>query len=289
MTTIPKEDVRHCLVFYDWPECVPNGTVLSMGEAFLEIMKGTIDYSEVIYSPDAKRRVIHRQGDVLTKLRRGIARRADDCGPLFLIALREDKEDMFTLSNWTLIFSVDQSERETFAIFGWSEEYAGMDMDLLRRLTKLFCTHAKPVYGIAYSMHKDHGPYHYSMGLTAITGRFPIKEEARRRTSHWYDDYYITRNRRHQDSMLRDVYPFSILSPFHLQLKVGDMTLKEWIERHDCGELEPFEGGYTIWTVPEDKIEACREELTRHDLLIATAPLAMTSKHWKKDDENDSS
>ena len=95
---IPKEDVRHCLVFDDWPECVPNGAVLAMGEAFLDIMKGTIDYSEVIYSPEAKRRVIHRKGDVLPKLRRGIARRADDCGPLFLIALREDREDMFTLS-----------------------------------------------------------------------------------------------------------------------------------------------------------------------------------------------
>ena len=118
---IPKEDVRHCLVFYDWPECVPNGTILAMGEAFLDIMKGTIDYSEVIYRPEAKRRVIHRKGDVLTKLRRGIARRADDCGPLFLIALREDREDMFTLSNWTLVFSNKQSERETIAIFGWSE------------------------------------------------------------------------------------------------------------------------------------------------------------------------
>jgi hypothetical protein len=75
--------------------------------------------------------------------------------------------------------------------------------------------------------------------------------------------------------MLRDVYPFSLLSPFHLRLKVGKLTLKEWIERHECGTIEPFEHGYAIWTVPEEKIEFCRKELTKYDLLIATSRLVM--------------
>lgn len=73
--------------------------------------------------------------------------------------------------------------------------------------------------------------------------------------------------------MLREVYPYQILSLVHLSYRMGEMTLREWIESsEDNGVLRDFTHKRWLWEIPENKLNAVRRALAKNNLLTLYLP-----------------
>ncbi len=72
---------------------------------------------------------------------------------------------------------------------------------------------------------------------------------------------------------LRDVYPLSLLATDTCEMAVGAASLRAWIaaEPHR-GELTPFSGSLSCWSVEPRHVPRVRSELAEHGVLVALNP-----------------
>jgi hypothetical protein len=70
--------------------------------------------------------------------------------------------------------------------------------------------------------------------------------------------------------VFRDVYPRNVITKEHLSVKLGSLTMQDWINADSSrGTLDPIENALYLWTVPSECINQVRLEMRRHNLLIA--------------------
>lgn len=77
------------------------------------------------------------------------------------------------------------------------------------------------------------------------------------------------RSYRHERGMLLDVFPINLLSPNHLEQRVGDVSLQQWIQGFsEKSSVVELDKGFAVWTVPEQSIESARKALQKAHLII---------------------
>ena len=71
---------------------------------------------------------------------------------------------------------------------------------------------------------------------------------------------------------LRDVYPMTLLSDYHLSASVGSGTLEKWIRADPRrGTLGPF-GAKTLWTIETENLLAVQTALDPTGILLSSFP-----------------
>jgi hypothetical protein len=77
----------------------------------------------------------------------------------------------------------------------------------------------------------------------------------------------------HTLDYLGEIYPLQILSSVHVSRRIGDRSLKEWIESSpEHGSLSAFSEKHWIWEIPNDLIESIRKAMSQHGLLTLYLP-----------------
>ena len=72
---------------------------------------------------------------------------------------------------------------------------------------------------------------------------------------------------------LREIYPYQILTPYHLSYRIGTQSLREWIESSNLhGVLSEFAKERWIWEIPDSQLDNVRKILTENKLLTLYLP-----------------
>lgn len=127
-------------------------------------------------------------------------------------------------------------------------------------------------YGIAYQREYLKGPYWYALGVIGTAGKIEIPKSESELISKWRIEY------RHSDGdyytgLLRDVYPYNLLTEAHLQQKVNGANLEQWINKTpQHGTLDRITDQHWLWSVPSDYIPVIQKELYPSGLLLCYKP-----------------
>ncbi len=134
---------------------------------------------------------------------------------------------------------------------------------------KLLGTRIAPTYGFSSVFDGSTIALMYQGG-GSTTG---MSSEETRRASE------VRHNRKqHLAGLLHDVYELNVISPAHLQNKVGKSTLAEWIEEGDRGSLVCINPKLFAWSVPAAIRQPIRERLHRAGLLTTNFPYSESNR-----------
>jgi hypothetical protein len=120
----------------------------------------------------------------------------------------------------------------------------------------------RPAYGIGFYRPRRRGPDAYGIGLShGYQGVYDGPEyEESRAVNRWADgmDEAV-----YDVGILRDVYPYSLLTTRHLERPVdGGCSLQEWITAEPWrGQLSVCQDRYTLWTVASEHLPEVRRQL----------------------------
>lgn len=116
-----------------------------------------------------------------------------------------------------------------------------------------------------------HSPVAYFVGISFkpnIRAVGSVSDRDEQRVTNWRD--HCWRGFCPRDGFLRDVYPQNILSSVHLERRIENVPLAEWIRSDQTrGELELFEAS-VVWTIPESSLERIQFVLDQHRFLLAS-------------------
>lgn len=77
----------------------------------------------------------------------------------------------------------------------------------------------------------------------------------------------------YDDGVMRDVYPYNLLSARHLARDIDGRSLRAWIEAAPSrGRLQAWPDGYALWTVARDRVDEIRQQLTGAGVLFVRCP-----------------
>lgn len=173
-------------------------------------------------------------------------------------------DDWITLGDWTAIGSVFVED----SYFGLGTSL-GTVPDVEQRVVcfvRRWIERMQPAYGIGFYHPLARGPNAYGIGLSygysdAFFG--PDGEASRaesRAVNRWSDgmDEAV-----YDRGILRDVYPYSLLTRRHLERNVVDGSrLGDWIQAEPWrGQLSACDNGYTLWTVALEHLASVRRQL----------------------------
>ncbi|HEM7800940.1 MULTISPECIES: hypothetical protein [Burkholderia] len=124
-------------------------------------------------------------------------------------------------------------------------------------------------YAIAYDAKDSSTAYKYSTGVNLIrifpfenTSLFTRELPGRAPGAASYERV-----------MLRMIYPLNVLNEEHLEIRVGDLSLREWITADSCrGYLKSISNGMWLWSLKETDLAEINNACGEAGILIA----------WKK-------
>jgi hypothetical protein len=131
----------------------------------------------------------------------------------------------------------------------------------------------KPVYGIGYNREYKIGPTFYVRGAGYIGApdvKMPIsgpelEEEVRH--GHW--GRLGIQKHVYREGVIRDVYPWNFLTTPHLEARVGNCSLHDWIQQDaQRGHLKLLNQGVWLWEVAESNIPIIRPDLWDPDIIF---------------------
>lgn len=173
-------------------------------------------------------------------------------------------DNWHTLSDWTTTCSIYQHRQ--CILVGASLGTMPDGESRFMKLTRHWLDSVRPAYGIGFSRRRENGPDFYAIGCpfgTDVAFSGPEYEEDLT-TGRWSDgmDEAV-----YHDGILRDVYPWSLLTDRHLQRDIDGRPLWAWIQADSQrGELSPFpsasgDSAYTQWTVAPESLPVVRRQL----------------------------
>jgi len=126
----------------------------------------------------------------------------------------------------------------------------------------------KVCYGFSTCMPRDYMPLGYALGVAC--GEAP--EEVRYDANSWRHCV-----QKHSHRLLRNVHGYNVIDANHLAIRVGDLSLEQWI-RQDAsrGKIDSLNGSLYLWTFEDlsenaefldwnfAPIEEVRRELSEH-------------------------
>lgn len=145
---------------------------------------------------------------------------------------------------WTIVLSDQMPEERALTTL---MEFAKMSVDR---------------YGYIFPFVRDMGPGYYALGLQY--GRMkPGCDEEGDDIINW--DAHLACQR----PVLRDLYRYNLLQRRHLEVKVGNSTLRKWIESsRERGALRSLGNALWVWEIPPDGAPYLREQLFPTGLLF---------------------
>lgn len=145
----------------------------------------------------------------------------------------------------------------------WDDQIIMFDKGYLETLAKDLYLYLEPTYGYGYQRNFRYNPSFYPFGMTG--GTTPRGEEGK--IEKWQIEYFNDGS--YKTGILRDIYPTNFLTEPHLIQKLGNQTLRSWIESTDNhGKLHPLNDQLWAWHVPDERIPSIREELRNTRILL---------------------
>lgn len=126
----------------------------------------------------------------------------------------------------------------------------------------------RPAYGIGFVRERVWGPILYGVGISYGLEFLLSEAEAAEAAaiSHW--GHTGKRERVYARGIVRDIYPYNLLSACHLERDVDGRPLLAWIaDDNGRGQLESWSHGCVMWTVEAEQIPVVREALTGTGIL----------------------
>ena len=173
-------------------------------------------------------------------------------------------EDWLTLADWIASGSV--LPRDSYFDLGASPGSAPGVEQRIMHFVRRWMDRMRPAYGIGFYRPSARGPDFYGIGLSFGFGKalFGPEEDFYRAecgaVNRWSDgmDQAV-----YDRGILRDVYPYSLLTTRHLKREaVSGSRLADWIRTEPWrGQLSAFENGYTLWTVACEHLAEVRRQL----------------------------
>lgn len=128
----------------------------------------------------------------------------------------------------------------------------------------------RPVYGIGFIRKRALGPSMYGMGVAYGKelslwgpGRAVVSAINRWGRRGMREAVYT-------QGILRDVYPYNLLSPCHLERDVGGYSLQDWITADSHrGQIHAWPEGLSLWVVEHAQVDAVRSALAPTGILFA--------------------
>lgn len=140
------------------------------------------------------------------------------------------------------------------------------------RFVERWMERMRPAYGIGFYRPLDLGPDFYGIGLSAgYSLKFSAADRAESHAvNRWSDGM---EQAVYDHGILRDVYPYSLLTARHLEREAVDgVCLGDWIQSEPWrGELSACANGYTLWTVAGEHLATVRQTLAAAGALYVLA------------------
>jgi hypothetical protein len=130
----------------------------------------------------------------------------------------------------------------------------------------------RPEYGIGYYRLRRLGSNLYATGGRLDMGGPPEEsEEELHLLREWADQGLEPAIWRR--GILRDIYPWNILTPLQIDSAIGKTTVREWILQDSSrGSLRELANDVWLWEVPQSSAERVRDTLDRAGLLFHPNP-----------------
>ena len=152
-------------------------------------------------------------------------------------------------------------------------ENNALDAKLFIDLVVSVASIVRPTYGIGVQWSFKRGPAFFPYNIV-------YGDQSQEEADQWAlwraerTDMIIQRKLapfRHLHGWLRDVYPFNVLSEYHLRQMVGGVTFRVWIESAagKRGHLLEVVQGTWVWTAASNQIADIRKVLQATGLLIS--------------------
>lgn len=131
----------------------------------------------------------------------------------------------------------------------------------------------KPAYGIGYNRNHSLGPAMYAVGICQGLGPggygVGLSEKEQKEAdsiSRWGDGMAA---KIWEKGILRDVYPWNLLTQRLLTKPVGGVPLERWIQQSaERGKLEPLCEGVSLWEIEGEYQPAVRQTLQKAGIIF---------------------
>lgn len=155
----------------------------------------------------------------------------------------------------------NNDSQSSYAAIAASPHLLQLCTDSTFSLAQTIIQDLKPIYGIGYTRERREGPLLYVIGIGQGIG--PSSGEAyekRVEEGHWGG---LGMERQvYREGVIRDVYPWNFLTNPHLEAKVNNISLQDWIQQDEIrGNLCPLHNGMWLWKVAKQNILTIRSTL----------------------------
>jgi hypothetical protein len=145
------------------------------------------------------------------------------------------------------------------------EGVSGFDRGVYCGILKNLQRIVRAKYGYIYQRPFNKGPQYYPYGIIMCLERGTTE---RKLITRWSDEYHMMEGS-YKVGDLRDVYDGNVIVDEHLERRVGDKSLREWIESDSSnGYIEAIDDKTYVWWAPEGNIEKIRGVLRETGILI---------------------
>lgn len=167
---------------------------------------------------------------------------------------------------WDVMTSMTHLGGKTLTLC-WSQSLAGLPIEWVCHAARRLCILSDMSYGIGYQRDFRLGPDLYAYGMVSGLKHTADDIAAADRIGAWFRERL--NEKRHLAGMLRDIYPYNILSDAHLSQRMNGISLKDWIKRdHANGRLSPITRNNWLWEIDCRSIEDIRKAARDNGLVI---------------------
>jgi hypothetical protein len=163
------------------------------------------------------------------------------------------------LIDWELYTTVCSDA--SYCVIGLSGRVTDEPVAAIMETARMIVNALHPIYAIAFPSTRPQGPALYAVGLNFGDRILAGEEyESALAVSRWGD--IGMPDQVYREGLLRDVYPWNFLTEAQLSRRLGDATLKAWIEsKGNRGSMRAFHRDVTLWEVLPTELPILRQEL----------------------------
>lgn len=230
------------LVLYSWRERFPAETLLPLYERYFE-RAGMEPHIASVEGDDPKEIKTYSIGTVRKRIEEGKIRNLRILNVLHLADKKNRQSDNFSIG-----YNVGHGDEDSYILtaIGGEEQRRTIALEFLRDMLSFI----SPSYGYSLELPLGNAPILFAHGMFARTEHADIETEA------WQQAYSgIYGNKLHEHGKFRHVFAINVLSPPHLQNRIGGKLFQEWVKESNHGALEQWKDNVWVWFVPrEDRI-----------------------------------
>jgi hypothetical protein len=171
--------------------------------------------------------------------------------------------------DWSVNAEVYQ--QESYCIIGARSSIAPIPGDSMLSIGRTLIRDLSPVYGIGFRREMSLGPSLYAMGGCMGLQPWGAEKPEGDRIERWRT--FGIEQRVYETGLLRDVYPWNLLTHLQLNQQIDGIPLGQWIEQdQNCGSLSVLVNNIWLWEVPEAQMRRVRLALGKAGIVFDARP-----------------